>query len=228
MATLTAPRRRRLTLRLPKLDTRLVVGLLLVAVSVAAGLRLSDRPDHAVAVLAARQALPAGHVLTADDLIPTRVDSAPAALRAFVAATAPSPRGRVLREPVATGALLPRRALGAEAPRGREVTVPITPEHALGGALVAGDRVDVLSTFDKGTELARTITVARRARVVDVVRSEGLFGQREGALTALTLAVDPDDAVYVVFAARNGELDVVRAAVAGDGSRGRFDFTELP
>lgn len=226
MATVAAPRRR-LALRMPRVDARLVIGLLLVAASVLAGLRLSARDDRSVTLLAARQPLTAGHVLTAADLEATAVDAAPAALRGFVGQGARSPVGRVLREPVAAGALLPRSALGAPARRGREVTIPITPEHALGGALVAGDRVDVLASFDKGTELARTITVARKARVASVVRSEGLFGQREGALTALTLEVAPDDAVYVVFAARNGELDVVRAAVT-DRPRGRFDFAELP
>jgi Flp pilus assembly protein CpaB len=214
-------------LRVPRVDTRLVVGLLLVAVSIVAGLRLSAREDRSVMVLTARQDLTAGHVITAADLEPTAVDAAPAALRGFVRSSARSPVGRVLREPVAAGALVPRRVLGAEVRGGREVTIPITPEHALGGALVAGDRVDVLASFDKGTELARTITVARKARVAAVVRSDGLFGQREGSLTALTLEVAPDDAVYVVFAARNGELDVVRAAVS-EKPRGRFDFAELP
>jgi len=226
MATVAAPRRR-LALRMPRVDTRLVVGLLLVAVSVVAGLRLSAREDRAVMVLAARHDLTAGHVITAADLAPTPVDAAPGALRGFVPTAARSPVGRVLREPLAAGALVPRRSLGAKARRGREVTIPITPEHALGGALVAGDRVDVLASFDKGTELARTITVARKARVAAVVRAEGLFGQREGSLTALTLEVAPDDAVYVVFASRNGELDVVRATPA-ERPRGRFDFAELP
>ena len=46
-------------------------------------------------------------------------------------------------------------------------TVPIAPEHALGGALEPGDRVDVLGSFDKGTEAAKTLTVAAGAQVVD-------------------------------------------------------------
>lgn len=225
MAT-AAVGRRRVALRMPRVDTRLVVGVLLVAVSVVAGLRLSARDDRSVMVLAARHDLTAGHVITATDLEPVAVDATPAALRGFVRSGGRSPVGRVLREPVAAGGLVPKRLLGAELRRGREVTIPITPEHALGGALVPGDRVDVLASFDKGTELARTITVARKARVSAVVRSDGLFGQRDGSLTALTLEVAPDDAVYVVFASRNGELDVVRAAA--DRSRGRFDFAELP
>jgi len=227
MATLAAPLTRRLT-RLPRIDTRLVVGILLVAVSVVAGLRLSARTDRSVTVLAATRALPPGHVLSAQDLRPARVASDAGAVRGFVSTTAASPVGRTVRAPIAEGALVPRSALASKAPRGRDVTVPITPEHALGGALAEGDRVDVLATFDKGTEVARTLTVARGARVVDIVRSDGLFGQKEGGLTALTLAVTPDDAVYVVFASRNGEVDVVRAGADDQDARGRFDFAELP
>jgi Flp pilus assembly protein CpaB len=228
MATLAAPRAGRLAARLPRVDTRLVVGVLLVAVSVVAGLRLSARPDHAIPLLAATHPLAAGHVVAGADLTTVRVEAGRAALRGFLPPSARSPIGRALRAPVAAGALLPRAALGATAAPGREVTVPIAPEHALGGALIAGDRVDVLVSFDKGTEVARTLTVARRARVVEVVRSEGLFGQREGAATALTLAVAPDDAVSLVFAVRNGELDVVRAAPEAERTRTRFDFAELP
>lgn len=228
MATLAAPSARALTARLPRVDTRLVVGILLVAVSIVAGLRLSARTDHSVSVLAATRSLAPGHVLSAQDLRPARVASDVGALRGFVSTAAASPVGRTVRAPIAAGALVPRTALASTAPRGRDVTIPISSEHALGGALAAGDRVDVLATFDKGTEAARTLTVATGARVVDVVRSDGLFGQKEGGLTALTLAVAPDDAVYVVFASRNGEVDVVRAATGGDATRGRFDFAELP
>ena len=108
------------------------------------------------------------------------------------------------------------------------MTIPVTPEHALGGAIRSGDRVDVYATFDKGTDVARTLTVARSATVRGVTRSDGLFGQQEGGVTAITLAVDPDAAIAVAFAARNGELDVVRAhgALAGRG-RERFDADSL-
>ena len=47
-------------------------------------------------------------------------------------------------------------------------------------------------------------------------------------MTALTLEVDPDDAVAVAFAARNAELDVVRASGQLDGKgRDRFDAGDL-
>jgi Flp pilus assembly protein CpaB len=108
------------------------------------------------------------------------------------------------------------------------VTIPVTPEHALGGAIRPGDRVDVYATFDKGTDVARTLTVAKGATVREVTRSDGLFGQQEGGITAITLAVDPDAAIAVAFAARNGELDVVRTHGTLNGrGRERFDADSL-
>jgi Flp pilus assembly protein CpaB len=138
------------------------------------------------------------------------------------------PVGRVVRVPVHAGAAISTGALGGTLPPGREVTIPVTPEHALGGAIRAGDRVDVYATFDKGTDEARTITVARGAVVRGVTRSDGLFGEHAGAISAITLAVDPGAAIGVAFAARNGELDVVRArgTVASTG-RERFDADTL-
>jgi Flp pilus assembly protein CpaB len=133
-----------------------------------------------------------------------------------------------LRVPVSAGTALSTAALGRTLPGGRDVTIPVTPEHALGGAIRAGDRVDVYATFDKGTDAARTITVARRSVVRGVTQSDGLFGEHAGAVSAITLAVDPDAAIGLAFAARNGELDVVRARGTDSGTRReRFDADTL-
>lgn len=228
MATLTAVAARRRARRLPRVDTRLVVGLLLVALSVIGGLRLAAAADHTVAVYVVARDLPAGHVLSAGDLRRTPLHAAPEVLDRLVRVDAASPVGRVLRFPIVAGALVSANQLGTRAAPAREITIPITPDHALGGALRPGDRVDVLGSFGKGTDAAKTLTVAQRAQVVDVVRADGLFGQHEGAVSALTLAVGPDDAVFLAFALRNGELDVIRAASGGDTGRTRFDLAELP
>jgi Flp pilus assembly protein CpaB len=230
MTTARALAARRPALRLPKVDTRLVVGLLLVALSVLGGLRLASTADDTVAVYAATRDLPADHVLTRDDVRVTRIGASDSVLDGLLPARLAPPVGRTLRFPIAEGGLLADAAVagkGATA-NGREITVPIGADHALGGALAPGDRVDVLGSFDKGTELAKTLTVAKGAQVVDVVSSDGLFGQREGELSALTLSVKPDDVVLVAFAVRNGEVDVVRAAPAGKSVRSRFDVSELP
>jgi hypothetical protein len=231
VTTLTAPApgTRRRTLRLPKLDTRLVVGLLLVALSVIGGLRLASTSDRTVAVYAAARDLPADHVLVASDFRITHIRASEEVLGGLVKADAASPPvHRVLRYPVGEGGLVSTATLGGVASTGREITVPIGSDHALGGALETGDRVDVLASFDKGTDAAKTLTVAADAHVVDVVHADGLFGQHEGELTALTLSVAPDDVVFVAFAVRNGEVDVVRANGSGRDARARFDASELP
>ena len=133
------------------------------------------------------------------------------------------PVGRSLQTPLRANAMVGLDGLGPTAPAGREITIPVTPDHALGGAVRTGDRVDVLATFDKGTDAARTLTVARAATVRGVVQSDGLFGQRAGAISALTLNVVPDAAIVVAFAARNAELDIVRSIGTG-GRRGRSRY----
>jgi hypothetical protein len=229
VTTLAALAGRGHALRLPKVDTRLVVGLLLVALSVLGGLRLAATSEQTVAVYAAARDLPADHVLTAKDFRITRIHASDDTLAGLVVATKGSPPvHRVLRFPLAEGGLVATSTLGGVASRGREITVPIGADHALGGALEVGDRVDVLASFDKGTEAAKTLTVASRAQVVDVVHADGLFGQREGELTALTLSVAPDDVVFVAFAVRNGDVDVVRANGTAHSARSHFDVSQLP
>ncbi|MGZ8753385.1 MAG: hypothetical protein ACXW1S_10435, partial [Acidimicrobiia bacterium] len=71
------------------------------------------------------------------------------------------------------------------------------------------------------------LTVVQDAEVVEMVRSEGLFGSREGELTALTLSVTPDDAVFLAFAIRNAELDMVRTTGSPGEGRDSFDGTQL-
>ena len=218
------------SLRLPKVDARLVVGLLLVALSVIGGLRLAATSDETVPVYAAARDLPVDHVLVAGDLTVTRISADADVLNGLIAAGHGSPPiRRVLRSSVTEGGLVAVAALGGVESKSREITVPISADHALGGALEMGDRVDVLASFDKGTELAKTLTVAAGARVAAVVHADGLFGQREGELSALTLSVAPDDVVFVAFALRNGELDVVRATNgSARRARSQFDVSQLP
>lgn len=211
------------------MDTRLVVGVLLVAVSIVGGLRLAGDPVVATPVYVASTDLDAGHVLTSADVEVVEVRAPREVLSGWTKTAHGAPVGRILQVALRKGSPLVFDRLGGAAASGREITVPATPEHALGGEIRAGDRIDLLATFDKGTDAAKTVTVARAARVSGVVRSDGLFGAHAGAVTALTLGVDPDDAVAVAFAARNAELDVVRAH--GDlNAKGRATFSarQLP
>ena len=225
--TLAMPTFRRL--RIPTLDARVVGGVVLVAISIVGGLRLTRAPEPATRVYVASTDLDAGHVLSRDDLQVGEVRASDGVLGGLARwRRGGPPTGLPLRVPVHKGAAVSVDALGTAVAAGREITIPVTPDHALGGEVRAGDRIDLFATFDKGTDAARTMTVARSATVHGVVRSDGLFGQHAGAVTALTLDVKPDVAVAVAFAARNAELDVVRArGVLNDRARDRYDAGDL-
>ena len=201
--------------RLPKVDTRLVVGLLLVALSVLGGLRLAATADDTVAVYTAT-ARSARRITCslAGDLRPTRIQASDDVLDRLVPAAARRAPGRPgVALPARRGRARRRRASARRrrASKGREITVPIGADHALGGALEPGDRVDVLGSFDKGTEIAKTLTVATAAQVVDVVqRRRALRSARRRADARSRSRSHPDDVVFVAFAVRNGEVDVVR------------------
>jgi Flp pilus assembly protein CpaB len=214
--------------RLPHVDGRLAAGLVLIAVSVLGGLRLVAAADHTVPVVVAARALPAGHVVGPHDLTVTRIRATGPVLDGLVAGEDVSHlTGRVLLFPLARHGLVAASAL-AHAPRaGREITVPVDAAHALGGDIRVGERVDVLATYRKGTDAARTVTVVRGAEVVGVRRASAVFGQGTRDVNAVTLSVSPDTAVAVAFALRNAELDVVRSTGAAQPTHDSYDLTDV-
>jgi Flp pilus assembly protein CpaB len=86
-------------------------------------------------------------------------------------------------------------ALAARLPNGtRGVAIPHDDTQL---PVAKGDVVDVLATFDTGDGGPPTITVARRALVIDVGRA------------AVTVAVQPDEAPRVAFAVIGGAVSLV-------------------
>ncbi|MFM7617343.1 MAG: RcpC/CpaB family pilus assembly protein [Actinomycetes bacterium] len=212
-------------LRVP--DARIGVGIGLVALSVLGGLRISGASAPGREVLAYTGSFASGHFVAVDDLevIDLRLDG-PSARTVVTAVDRRDVVGRPLVRAVQEHAPVLTRDLGTSSPDVREITVPITAAHALGGDLTPGDRVDVLATFDGETESARTLVVTSGAEVVTAVRDAAVFGGA-GAVSALTLAVRNEDAMFVVFAARTADIDVVRTAATPDG-RTRVDGSEVP
>lgn len=212
-------------LRLP--DPRAGVGVLLVAVSVLGGLRLSGANSSSISVVSFARSFASGHQLEMGDLV-VRSVSVDSDVESTLIRSTDQRRiiGRVLARSVQGGGLVVKRDLGRTDGRVREITVPVTPEHALGGDVVPGDIVDVLATFDGGGDTARTILVSSRAEVVSAVRPEQVFGGA-GGVTALTLAVPNDDAMFIVFAMRTGEIDILRSADL-PSERSRVDAAEIP
>lgn len=95
-------------------DPRLVLGVLVVAVSVLAGASLLGTDEDTAAVWSARKDLPAGTRLTVD-LVRQRAVHFPDRADLARYLTGPLPEGEMLSRPVGSGELVPRGALGGSA-----------------------------------------------------------------------------------------------------------------
>ena len=192
------------------INTRTVLGLLLFVSSVVLGRNvLAQGPPEDVLWAAARD-LPAGTSLDPHDLEAVRV-TVPATMLEHYFTTSRDLAGAVLVRPVASGELVATSWIneGSLARQGRAMTIPVLPEHAVGGDLRPGDLVDVFATFNPGDARARTTLLARSIEVIDVVTAGG-FAIDEESIVGITVAVTPETAGRLAFAIRSGELDLVR------------------
>jgi Flp pilus assembly protein CpaB len=201
-------------------NLRTTLGLLLFGAALVAGNGILAASKTTVNVWVAARDLPQDKVLGPGDLEPAPV-KLPARLLSGYVLTGRALEGETLTRPLHAGELVPLGWLAPEgAPAGaRSITVPVEPEHAVGGDLRAGDRVDVLATFDAGDDRARTTLLARAVNVIEVVEADGVsFG--EDSIVGVTLSVTPDEAARLAFAARTGQIDVVRVDGPAQGPGG--------
>jgi Flp pilus assembly protein CpaB len=184
--------------------------------------------DHRVEVLVARADLAPGTVVSANDFHSVRVNADTAAQATLVRADAAGTLvGRVVTDRVAAGHFLSSsdvQRAGATGAR-RSMSFPIDRAHALDGALVAGDRVDLVAV-DTHTNAASY--VATNAEVLHV----GGNGSH-GPLTAtnsrtITLAVDPTIALDIASALHGHDLTLVRATGAAALSSPNADAAAAP
>jgi hypothetical protein len=213
LARPVAPRLRRPGWR----DPRLLVGLVLVAASVALGGWAVGAAARTVPVYAAVGPLVPGQALDAGTLAvrEVRLD---ASAGAYLSATEPLPEGLVVQRTVEDGELVPRSALGSvDALELRPVAVPVG--GVLPSGLVAGAVVDLwFVPEDAGATVAADAagsTSGAGLPAQPVALAEGLtvaeVGEPEGAF-----AVGGTTTVHVLV-----PLDLltdVLAATAGDGA----------
>ena len=136
------------------LDTRLVLGVLLVLVSVVVGARVLSAADRSTLVWAASKDLSAGSQLSAGDLEPVRVRLFDGLESRYVPADQ-SPTGLLLERGLEGGELLPRQGLLSpqEEVDLRLVTVPVEGSRFPLG-LAADQQVDVWLTPASAVERA--------------------------------------------------------------------------
>lgn len=184
-------------------DWRLLLGVVLVLGSAAAGAAALAAADDTVDAWAARDDLVDGVVLSGDDLVPVPV-RLEAPVNPYL--TGPVPQGYVLVRPVGAGELVPASAVAAAsevAGESRLVAVAVSPE-GVPGTLRAGDEVDVWLVPDNLAEpdTAATLLVdAVSVASVPVVESSFAGGAAgESVVLRLTSNVRSDDALAEVTA----------------------------
>lgn len=204
------PARRPLRARVSTGHIVMVVAGLLGALLTLQVLRSADDRRE---VLTLRRNVPAGEVVTAADLTTTRVRVDSTVERSLVAA---DERGAVVGEvatrPLRAGDLVNRHDIRRGAPGTglRSMTIPIETSRAVGGDLVAGDRVDVIATTDEGSEFIVTDA--------EVLRTGG--GESDGPLRSssdkyfVKIAVDAPEATAIAYGLKHGSLDVIAATGA--------------
>lgn len=195
------------------INIRTVTGLLIFALAFTAGQRMLATSKTTTTVWAAARDLPTGTVVGPDDLVPAeaRLDASTGGIYLDGGTTVV---GSVVTRPLSRGELIPASSLAPEGVDGRVITVPVAPEHAVGGELAPGDRVDIIATFQADGRRARSLVVARAVEITSTVTMGGLVGG-EGDLLGVTVLVDPADAPRLAFAARVAEIDVVKIVGAG-------------
>jgi Flp pilus assembly protein CpaB len=192
------------------MNTRTILGLLLFSTAFFGAQRLIADARATVPVLVAARDLPSDHTLGAGDVVRAEV-ALPSELMSRYAPASRDLTGVSLTRPVAEGEMIALSWVSSsrDVGGGRAMTIPITAEHAVGGELRPGDRVDIFATFDSGDARARTVLVAEAAEIVRPVEAGGLV-TGEASVIGVTVAVSPEQAAELAFAIRGADIDVVR------------------
>ncbi len=205
-STVSAERRRR------HVDARLMVGLALVAASIAAVVGIVSAADEGEDVLAAPGLLTAGQVLTLDDLDVRRVALGIEGHGYLRPGDVPA-EGLVVTRTVGAGELVPSAAVGdARGPSATTIVVALST--ALGATVRPGDALDLWSApaLEAGRFGAPAV-IASGTQLVRTVTSEGIVTGAEAG--RIELLVPRRDVARILHALANGDaLSAIPASLA--------------
>jgi pilus assembly protein CpaB len=217
VATVGARARRARIAGLGRVDARMLVGIVLVAVSIVGGLVFWRSARQTVAVVVAARDLPAGHVLTVDDLdvAQVKLEGQQAAL-AISADELDGLVGSTVGDTVHAGTLLVRPDLASGPVLGPDdvaITLPVRADSVY-QQLRPGDAVMVLATRDEGKPTSQTSTLLNRATVYAVslkpstvaVRSTTADDAAPAAVSNVTLLIPRAEAEGLAHAAVSAEI----------------------
>lgn len=191
------------------LNLRTVLGLALFLISLLSGSVVLRSGERGVTVWAAARDLAEGTAVDAGDFELVTVDLPPGQLALYLGESA-SLGGSSLLRPLRRGELVAADwVTDRSTVSNRSIAVPLTSDHAVGGALRPGDRVDVFATLRSAGGRSRTTLLVQDAEVESLLRSEGLM-TGDDSFAGITLSVPPDQAARIAFAVRTADVDVVR------------------
>ena len=196
-------------------NVRTALGLLLFCGALLAGQRLMVSAQDTSEVWVAARDLPAGTIVSAEDLRAEDV-RLPDDLAGRYLTASTVVEGRSLSHPVLAGEMLAGSwLLEATQDGGRTISISFEGSAQAVSGIGIGDHVDLIATFDPGDVASKTVPVVRSAEVVEVIRTQGLV---EGSdVVGIAIAV-PDELVgMVAFATNNAEIDII-GVDGGSGS----------
>lgn len=195
------------------LNARTILGLFLFVSSFVAGQRLLATEPTTSPVWVASRDLSPGTELSPEDLQVVEVDLPPSLSGSYAAADLDLTTA-VLSQPVLKGQMIPVAWTAASnGLESRLMSVPLSPEHAVGGDLRSGDVVDIYATFKGERGDARTVLLAASVEIVDTVAGSELIGA-SGEIGGATISVSEEEAPRIAFALRTADLDIVKVVGA--------------
>lgn len=169
-------------------DGRLVLGVLLVAITALAGARLMASADDTTAVWAAERDIPAGTKLSGDDLTSVRVRFTSSDVAGQYVAADANLQGMVATRAISAGEFVPREAAVSQVDNER-TELPLSVQAGrLPADTAVGDQVDVwvVPKMNTGTEQpARRLWDKVRIQQVDAVKGVAGGSARRQVLVAL-------------------------------------------
>ncbi len=210
-ATPVGPGRVRRRNPLTRVSAAHLLMLLAAVLAFATNLVVLRNHDETRAVVVAAVSLPAGRAVESTHLRAVEVDVDDALYAKMIPWTqAAALVGQVTSHPIDEGVLIGMTDFRDPAgPAGlRSMSIPIDAEHAVGGELAAGDRIDLILVSDQGP---RYVLAAAEVLAVSPV---GELGALASGDFYILVAVDAEQALFVAEAIRDGRMEVVRSTGA--------------
>jgi len=187
-----------------RLSTGHWIMLLAGMVAVVLNFAFLRSQQHTVDVAVAAVDLSAGSLLDTSDVTFTPVHADESVARTLLTRD-DFESGMTLARAISAGSLLSESDLTSRTDGRRTMSIPIDRDHAVGGLLGVGDRVDVVAA-----EAGSAQYVLVGAEVVAVSEASGSLGSDY----SVTLALDAEEVLRIAAAMSAGSVELVRSTGA--------------